>query len=432
MRELQVAGVPCEVNLARSFPIHHALEEQFRRVPREALASVISDKVSAAGLDTTQADRIAGELLAGAAKVAVDHESDDDPQIELTAEDVRLATERSSKAIESLPTIINQAVDDTAPRIVRSLRAAWATRGWEVEAELAGFRARLYERWGEALDGLRLLLQLSREAGEDEYRRLGRSRAKKNRLVQSVLLRLHARCCQVASECLTLMEAGYPDGAFARWRSLHELVLVGTLVQTHGDDLARRYVDHEFVEAKTAMDQYVANYEKLGYAPPDQREVDRIGKQYEALLVKYGKSFRHPYGWAAHHLGNDKPTFVDIQAAANRAEMRGHYKMASYGVHAGVKSITWTLGTLDGRDAILAGVTNAGLEEPGQNVTASLVAANTLLLSDNPKIDDVIQMRVMLILRDRTVGSFLKAARKLLRDDRKFRRSTTTRQRPKG
>ena len=55
------------------------------------------------------------------------------------------------------------------------------------------------------------------------------------------------------------MESGRAYGAMARWRILHEINVVITLIAEHGDELAGRYLAHEIVESARALAVYDEN-----------------------------------------------------------------------------------------------------------------------------------------------------------------------------
>ncbi len=66
-----------------------------------------------------------------------------------------------------------------------------------------------------------------------------------NRLTAS--LKLRARVCRTGAEIVTLLEAGHADGAFARWRSLYELMVVLALSMDRGNAVADAFLDHDVV-----------------------------------------------------------------------------------------------------------------------------------------------------------------------------------------
>jgi hypothetical protein len=90
------------------------------------------------------------------------------------------------------------------------------------------------------------------------------------------------RACQVTDEIACLLENGFADGAMARWRTLHEIAMVAAVISQHGEAIAERYLAHQFVESKRAMDKYLACYKQLGYGPLPLREQ----KKFSATSTK--------------------------------------------------------------------------------------------------------------------------------------------------
>jgi hypothetical protein len=263
-----------------------------------------------------------------------------------------------------------------------------------------------------------MFLSISRELGEETEKRVRKSRAKKNWTLRNLLLRLHARSCQVTAEIITLVENGYADGAMARWRTLHEICVVATVISDSGEDLAERYVDHEIIESKRALDEYMICHKLLGYKPISKRETAHVNQAYDAAIEKYGKDFGAPYGWASAHLKKKRPAFRDLESRADQSFMRSQYKMASYNVHAGSKSMFFRLSMLSEQSHVLAGASNAGLDEPGQNTAYTLAMIDGVLCHERMNNLNVqIQIRTILLLRDQIVRAFVSADRKLRQDE---------------
>lgn len=219
------------------------------------------------------------------------------------------------------------------------------------------------------------------------------------------------------------MESGYADGAMARWRTLHELTTVATLIEDGGDALAERYAAHDAVEAKGELNVFLKHHMELGYAPPTKRAVERINSAYNDVIARYGKAFGSPYGWAAgfSEIKSANPNFSDIEKAAGRSIMRGRYKIASYNVHASPRGLGYRLGSIDELDVLIAGATNAGIDEPGQNAVFSFTQITCLLVRSR-NIDAIVYMKGLTKIRDEAATEFQKAAKKLKRDDRTVRR----------
>lgn len=56
------------------------------------------------------------------------------------------------------------------------------------------------------------------------------------------LQHIHGRVCQQFAEVLCLMEHGFADGAYARWRSMFELCCTATFISEQGEQIARQYI----------------------------------------------------------------------------------------------------------------------------------------------------------------------------------------------
>lgn len=67
------------------------------------------------------------------------------------------------------------------------------------------------------------------------------------------LTNIHGRACQVYEEILCLVENGFADGAFARWRTLYELGIIGDFIRSNGEVVAKAYLD----QANTSNKSYV-------------------------------------------------------------------------------------------------------------------------------------------------------------------------------
>jgi hypothetical protein len=230
------------------------------------------------------------------------------------------------------------------------------------------------------------------------------------------------RGCQVTDEIICLLENGFADGAMARWRTLHEIAVVAAVISQGSETIAEGYLAHQAVESKRAMDKYVVCCTLLGYKPLSARAQAKIVKAYDSAMATYGKSFRSDYGWAAMHLKKDKPTFVDLEAAAGRAEMRSHYQMGNDNIHAGIKSMYFRLGLLD-HDGLLAGRSNGGLTEPGQNTAHTLIQLAAIVCISEPSLDDYVIANALRMLRDETPRSFARAETQLRKDDKAYRKA---------
>lgn len=231
-----------------------------------------------------------------------------------------------------------------------------------------------------------------------------------------VLTRLHARACQITEEVTCLLAAGLADGAIARWRTLHEIAAVAFLLRESGEQLARRYTEHQVIESYRVAMEYQECCEDLGYEPMSGEEVKEMERAREELLQSYGRDFDSPYGWASEAVGKGRPTFRDIEKAVGIHHFRAHYRMASHNIHANPKGVFFRLGLIKEARVLLAGPSDAGLAEPGQSSAISLMQVTTAASLLRPDLDALIGLGILSLLTDETVNLFQEAYGEFVRD----------------
>lgn len=152
------------------------------------------------------------------------------------------------------------------------------------------------------------------------------------------------------------------------------------------------------------------------------RETKRIEQAYAAAIAKYGRDFGGDYGWVAEHVGVGRPNFSQIEAAGGRAMMRTYYKMASHNVHAGAKGITTRLSAFDPGLTAIAGASNVGFSEPGQNLGLSLLHFTMLLLPRRWTLDKIALLMGIIDLERRIAPALIRSEKRITRDERAIRR----------
>jgi hypothetical protein len=251
------------------------IEAIIGKVPIKYLQKLIARKLISAGIG--RADEIAPKLLehylAGHTEpFSFDHDEPGHEHIAISITDAELSEltqEIEAFFKDKLPTIIQDTSESAADSLLKKLKKNWPNQyAWE-SAEMSAFRSNLEARWGKALDSLRMLHTICRDIGTEWHRK---NRRRKHSHLRNALLRLHVRSCQIAAEIIALLEAGYADGAMARWRTLHEVCIVALVLTDHNEQLAERYIGHRAVEAYRAMEEYERNYTALGFKPLTKRE----------------------------------------------------------------------------------------------------------------------------------------------------------------
>jgi hypothetical protein len=404
-----------------------ALDVQLKALPRLFLEKLIARKLKAAGVEKhieEAAKTLADNAMAGRnERVSF---GDDSEQLEITIEITPAdVAEVEAKALEFIekqfPEIVDKTSLKSAARLAKQLKRNWPGQAEYQAALIAGFVYNLDQRWGRAIDYLRMLLKISRERQEENLQRLGRLKSVPNPARTDVLVRLHARGCQVAEEIIVLLENGFADGAMARWRTLHEIETVFSVINSGDEDLAVRYIDHQIIEDMNGLDEHTRRLVPLGEPDIDPAEKAAILCEYNRVVTKYGKPFASPCGWAAKLLNKAKVLFGDLEEAAKHVRARPYYRMASHNVHANASGTFTRLGALDDR-VFTAGRSNAGLGDPGVKTAHSLVLLTIALFGPSFEIMDIVALRAVGILGDEAVEAFKKAHKILLRDDAKHRR----------
>jgi hypothetical protein len=101
--------------------------------------------------------------------------------------------------------------------------------------------------------------------------------------------------------------------------------------------------------------------------------------------------------------------------------MRSHYQLCNDNIHAGIKSMYVRLGLLGEYEGLLAGRSNAGLTEPGQNAAHSLTQLAVLVCFSEPIFDDYVVADMLMTLRDEIPRSLARADVQIQREHKAIR-----------
>lgn len=401
------------------------LEEHVKNAPKLILIEILKKKLKKLDVEYSEAllEKLSTHIWSGSEEQFHWDDGKSDQIIHLTFndDDLQELSQKYEKYQEALPQILSKTAKQIARNTLPELRRNWPDEEALQFYELSLFREGIERRWGKALGKLRMLLTMARELGGiviDE-------KAPESETLHSLMVRLHVRSCQVTMEIITLLENGLADGAMARWRTLHEIAIVMELLDQHGEPLAIRYLDHQAVEAKTAMEQYRICSLSLGYNQLDEAECTAISEEYEEVIQKYGKFFRTPYGWAEEFVLKNARGSIglsELEAAAGQSNLASHYKLASSNVHAGPHALFFRLGLL-GDSTLLAGASNAGLDEPGQNTAVTLLLASAAVAKQSCSFDAILSLELMTKLMTEIPSAFAKAATKLDKDHERYAQS---------
>jgi hypothetical protein len=276
---------------------------------------------------------------------------------------------------------IAEALRESGETLLDTLLEGAPTMLAERRANRDAFEADLLTFWGEAFDLYETFHVCCKEAGQDFFDRYMPAPEQPHDYVFDALMRLHGRGCLVASEVLTLLRAGFPSGAHARWRTIHELAVVAFFVAEHGPEIARRYLAHDAIERHKSAVLYNTYHAQLGYEPFEPSEFAAIEKAYHEALEEFGPGFGKEWGWAIPALADGvSPTFRAIEEAAGLDHLRPYYRMASDPSHANAHGSFSDLG-LHEPFGILVGPSPIGFADPAHGACISLFQVTVCVLN---------------------------------------------------
>jgi len=225
--------------------------------------------------------------------------------------------------------------------------------------------------WGEALATLEELIASCAELGD----LAAQLQAEESELFFALKL-LRARACQVAWEVHALASSGYADGAYARWRTLHEIAVVIEFLRKKGNPAAVAYLEHAQIKNRKILREYNECQRELSYEPIPESDIESAEQKKKELLKKYGDEFAEDYGWASPFCTNKYPSFVDIRRESGYGHWKAHFGMANHAVHAGPHGVLFRLGhPLDSKPAPLIGPSLLGLADPLHATAISVMHA---------------------------------------------------------
>ncbi|KRP85955.1 hypothetical protein AOQ73_36360 [Bradyrhizobium pachyrhizi] len=307
--------------------------------------------------------------------------------------------------IEQLETegtrIAADVTEKSAIAIIRDLKGRMPSGLREARREKRDFEKRNLQRWRKAFNLIETLYHVAFEIGskfndeerpkiiaEQDYR-------------GEALIHIHARSLLVTNECICLMKSGYPDGALARWRTLHELNVVAALLSDNSTEVALRYLvsfDLRALEAGKQMKKYAA---RSGMEPPTDAEIEALRVRCEAHLKRWPSMAQSgDYGWASDVVNSKRPSLLDLEEAVGLDHWRPRFKWSSQHNHGGHRPVGSLLAVTEAREPIfITGPSNSGMVDPLHMTAISLANMTTALLtSREPHFTRTIVANVLLKL----------------------------------
>ena len=334
-------------------------------------------------------------------RLSIPNESLSTKKLSLDVSDVDNLEDTAKNVAQQLLSDLPKLISELTDQYVDAFKHDLAHKIKPLRKQRNAFEARLYEKWKEPLNFLEYFLTLAMDLGSEFNQDFRSIAAERKDHVFEALTRLHARSSQVGFEILTLLKSGFGDGAHARWRTLHEIVVVALFLSDYGEDVANRYLCYEFIDSYRAAKLYQKNCVRLGYEPLSEAEMLNFDKMYQQAQKQFGRSFCKANGWAAAIINKDRITFGDIEEKVAMQHMRSYYKLASNNVHANPKGVFYCLGLSHlNKEILRAGPSNTGLADPANGTALSICQITTSLLLHETNLDRLVASKALFRLSD--------------------------------
>jgi len=215
---------------------------------------------------------------------------------------------------------------------------------WETEDN--EFISALDQLWGNAFVASKAMYIMVLESAEmySKYvASLDRNETSNLMYTYGALRFIHARALQQFLEILTLIKNGFADGAYARWRSMYELVIIAHFINEHGEKVAKSYIESAITE-----DQY------------------EWGREYEPLKKKKGRIMLKD---------------IKDNSKFNSKIWDDQYTLANKIIHPSSQGTFSRLSYLGTPETVLVGPSNYGLSTPAEHSAISLAEITQLFYS---------------------------------------------------
>jgi Family of unknown function (DUF5677) len=289
-----------------------------------------------------------------------------------------------------------------------------------------GFKRRLAKTWSEPLNLYEVVLKATFDAWSEFSQEHWAQAQQESDFRFETLVSLHAQASLVAGEVLELLKGGYRNGAHARCRTLHELAVFAGVIAEH-PEVAERFLAHDAIEDAKSLDTYQQKLAgRPGYVPYSKEDVDTVHVRRDEAVAHFGDAFgKGYYGWAVPLFPpKANLTFEKLEELAGLGHWRPWYDWATHlGVHASSRGVRLNLLTRGDVTAALAGPTNIGLSDPGEEALISLLQVTTsLLVHGRPITGDptpAVVLKALLTLTHEAGEAFVAAEQRLAEKEAK-------------
>lgn len=286
-----------------------------------------------------------------------------------------------------------------------------------------GFEVRNQKRWGPAFDLLEMMIVCSGEHARSVSKIYGDDAVEAEDISFPAIRHLHSKAILISREILHLCRGGYPDGALARWRSLHEVSTIATFLKGNRQ-LSGRYLASFDFRAVKAAEQLNIFSDRANLQPFSEDEIREMKSRRDSHSIP--DNLAADYEWARPGLNipEKRPVrFSDIEERVGLDHWRPRYRWASQHTHAPYRPLNNTLGEAESVVPVfLIGPSNSGMVDPLQMTAISLSVADGAFFTLYPDVDRNIGLKVQMMAADEIGPLALKLQNETMTESRRPRR----------
>jgi len=266
-----------------------------------------------------------------------------------------------------------------------------------LDEQLVAKRNQQKQRWKRPIDLLEVLIDFSLGIAIEKKKELN-EKGEFN-FKYAALVKIHARSLLISNEILLLLKGGYPDGGYARWRSLYELEVISCFLDMQDEYVSERYLKHEIMREYKKMFNYQKYHSKIGYESYTEEELKQMKKNHDQMIDKYGQEFEYGYGWEwipDSIIKGRNRNLTKLAEYVGIDHFRPYYDVSSDKVHGGSKGFNHMGLPKDRRDSILlAGPSMYGMADPLHGSAISLQRTTLYLIKQEANPSNIIEMKMM-------------------------------------
>ncbi len=241
--------------------------------------------------------------------------------------------------------LMQKMITTSSDAMLKSMRETMFEQVLSFRSEEEEFLARQKQKWNHAFATSEALYIMNLEFAE-EYQsyisQLDESQRADKKWRYLALQHIHGRALQIFLEIITLMENGFADGAYARWRTMYELAIVCDFIANHDEETAKTY------------------YES---SETDERYYD-----WAKTSGEFDEKVK----------GHIRFSNLEDKSKLNTGEWNSQYQLANKIVHATPQGTFKRLSNNGKQSIIPVGRSDYGLTTPGEHSAITLVQITTM------------------------------------------------------